>query len=421
MIYGAVFRKRDCVLKKFMKITSGKNLPELLKHLRHPNIIEFYGYFLDENEHVNVVLERAITSFDKCYCNYDDSINCSILQNIIRGIRYMHSKDFVHLDIKPENVLIFQTENGFVGKISDFGLTKTGKEGKNNLGSALYIAPECLTQQTYSTKSDIFSFGRTIEVVLGKYSFEKRKAITSKLVIIPPGEEEPTFIVPNILAYRPEKLHPMDRVNKLIDKCCMFKPEERTITYEEIIKELKAIGQLLSVNITDTISFEGYHISKGKCSIEESFQNIIDEFERVEIENKVSNGIFDKEVEFQMKLTTVKKLKDKLKKDKKNASIPKKEIESLEVSIKTMRKTIEEIFKIIEHNKHQENCEMNQNGQKWERSGTQEYEIAKYFYDETDETTIQLKHQLMIKAAKKGHVKAILYVVVNIYRSFAFF
>jgi len=44
-----------------------------------------------------------------------------ILASIVLGMEYLHSKNILYRDLKPENVLIFA--NGYV-KLTDFGLSK---------------------------------------------------------------------------------------------------------------------------------------------------------------------------------------------------------------------------------------------------------------------------------------------------------
>ena len=44
---------------------------------------------------------------------------------MLKGLAQAHQLGFVHRDIKPENILISQTPEGLIVKISDFGLAKS--------------------------------------------------------------------------------------------------------------------------------------------------------------------------------------------------------------------------------------------------------------------------------------------------------
>ena len=50
-----------------------------------------------------------------------------MLQNIISGLQYLHDKQIVHLDMKPDNILI---KDG-VYKISDLGMARNAVNQKN--------------------------------------------------------------------------------------------------------------------------------------------------------------------------------------------------------------------------------------------------------------------------------------------------
>lgn len=72
------------------------------------------------------------------------------LNQIARGLEYIHQESFVHRDIKPANMLILTNSSGTATlKISDFGLTKPVTERSKNFtgrsgaqGTLEYMAPE---------------------------------------------------------------------------------------------------------------------------------------------------------------------------------------------------------------------------------------------------------------------------------------
>lgn len=97
-----------------------------------------------------------------------------ILRDVSLGLKSLHKKNVVHLDIKPENILLSQTNKY---KISDLGLSRIAKRSRDeeiNEGDSRYLAPEMLHDYTTGvlpdlTKADIFSLGVTIyELITGK-------------------------------------------------------------------------------------------------------------------------------------------------------------------------------------------------------------------------------------------------------------
>ncbi|KAJ4983987.1 hypothetical protein SVAN01_10542 [Stagonosporopsis vannaccii] len=112
----------------------------------HPNIIKILGWglCLDTLEDVRapepriplLVLERAdctlghlVTSKElSCQfsCVQRHERQLGILQDIGNGLEAIHKAELIHGDIKLENILIFRHREGFVAKLSDFGLTVAG-------------------------------------------------------------------------------------------------------------------------------------------------------------------------------------------------------------------------------------------------------------------------------------------------------
>src|SRR3989442_1085835 len=86
-----------------------------------------------------------------------------ILIDMALGLEHVHENGYMHLDFKPENVLV--TRNGGV-RLVDFDLAqpipvKPKRMSKKNPGTPAYMAPEQLLGQPISNRVDIFSYGVT--------------------------------------------------------------------------------------------------------------------------------------------------------------------------------------------------------------------------------------------------------------------
>ena len=104
---------------------------ETLSHIRHPNVIKLFTYKFkakhSENPYVTAMLvfEYAhmgdLDGFMK-KCKYlPENIAKSLIKLILNGLQYLHSKNMIHRDVKPHNILLdFQ----FQPKLSDFGLSR---------------------------------------------------------------------------------------------------------------------------------------------------------------------------------------------------------------------------------------------------------------------------------------------------------
>ena len=160
---------------------------QLQTKLEHPNIIKIldaYPYTdakgitatVLEMEWLNGMdLQRYIENRAKN--GLDSKTLITIANRVIDGLEYAHSKQILHLDIKPSN--IFRTVDGYI-KIIDFGiarvvgenadivegaskLTVTGETGESTFkGTLAYASPEQQVGGRLSYASDIYSFGKTL-------------------------------------------------------------------------------------------------------------------------------------------------------------------------------------------------------------------------------------------------------------------
>jgi len=95
---------------------------------------------------------------------------------ICLSLEALHNQDIIHRDLKPENILL--TKDGHL-KLTDFGLSKWGGNRRKEilraqtfLGSAPYLAPEILENQTYTKAVDWWAFGVLItEMLMGLPAF----------------------------------------------------------------------------------------------------------------------------------------------------------------------------------------------------------------------------------------------------------
>ncbi|PKI72673.1 hypothetical protein CRG98_006924 [Punica granatum] len=105
----------------------------------------------------------------------------SIAVGIAKGLAYLHDEcegKIVHCDIKPQNILL---DENFVAKVSDFGLAKLMSR-KDSLvyttlrGTRGYLAPEWITNNPISEKSDVYSYGMVLlEIIGGRKNYDSEE------------------------------------------------------------------------------------------------------------------------------------------------------------------------------------------------------------------------------------------------------
>jgi len=99
---------------------------ELVKSLKHRNVITIYDSFFENNTAYYVMeycdgidLRRYTNNFSR-RLEYDEGMN--LLYQIMNGLEYIHSKGILHRDIAPDNIYV--TKNNSV-KILDFGSARS--------------------------------------------------------------------------------------------------------------------------------------------------------------------------------------------------------------------------------------------------------------------------------------------------------
>ena len=103
----------------------------------------------------------------------NETLARTLFQQLLNGLGYLHTRNIIHRDIKPQNILF---DEHFTLKICDFGLsTRVTNEAKPKTicGSDGFKAPEMLMRKNYNgVMNDLFAAGVTLFVLAtGKAPF----------------------------------------------------------------------------------------------------------------------------------------------------------------------------------------------------------------------------------------------------------
>ncbi len=193
---GQVYAAKELDKRRFLKsgILDMKfhNEIQIMKDLRHPNIVQYEDYH-DHDDWAYIIMELVpggeLSLFMHKHGPVRESMVQTITRQILHALAYLHARGITHRDIKPDNILISEMDPLQV-KLSDFGLSKciTDQETflKTFCGTLLYCAPEIYPgygefdktesrkrrrlgdplPKRYSERVDMWSFGAVLYHVL---------------------------------------------------------------------------------------------------------------------------------------------------------------------------------------------------------------------------------------------------------------
>ncbi|MCL2074290.1 MAG: SUMF1/EgtB/PvdO family nonheme iron enzyme [Marinilabiliaceae bacterium] len=186
---------------------------KLLYGLQHTNILCPKHYDTFEGSPYLLMTYCKKGSADNIVGKTDEIDAWKFLSEVASGMEYLHSKEIIHKDIKPHNVLI-SDDDQFL--ITDFGISYKGQSIENNIeksiGTPAYSAPECFEKDKVTDKaSDIWSLGATLfeilenKVPFGEEGGQNQKKETPITAIEKKYSKNLKDVVYQMLAYDPSQ------------------------------------------------------------------------------------------------------------------------------------------------------------------------------------------------------------------------
>lgn len=253
---GAAQKKAWAVKFLVADATGDRDQRKLLEHelrvsksLAHPGIIR-----IDRFEVIDGVPLLVMELFDHPNLKTQLADNAEalvprlprILTEAALAISHMHSRGWVHRDLKPDNLLaspegqvklidmaLAVRKPGLLGRLLGGG----GGGGRNGLvqGTPSYMSPEQIRGQVVDARADIYSFGCTIfELLAGRPPFQSRtqgELLQMQLTTTPPSVESYCRGVPKGLV-------------RLIRKMLSKKASGRPDSMDEVVEQLRAFRKL---------------------------------------------------------------------------------------------------------------------------------------------------------------------------------
>ena len=208
----------------------------LSKIHNHDSVIGYVEHGKIEG-HLFLLMEYVeAANLKELYARHDPVLLENVAQIIIdmaEALEHMHENGYMHLDFKPENVLV--TRNASV-RLVDFDIAQPipqkPKKMWKNPGTPAYMAPEQLLRKPIDRRVDIFAFGvAAYELLTNQKPFpgETPAEILQKQLdrssFAPPRQHNPAL---------PENLE------MAILKCLEHEPDKRYPFMSVLVRDLKA-------------------------------------------------------------------------------------------------------------------------------------------------------------------------------------
>ena len=188
--------------------------------LEHPNLVRYLSLDKDgilmeyvDGETLSQRLEKNPDYF-KQRKNSD-----KLVRQLLSALQYLHSHQVLHLDLKPENILLTHINDDV--KLIDLGFCYTDTFADTQGHTNAFAAPEQKTGGVVDVRSDIYAFGKILELLPDHSLYNK--------------------VIARCTAERPE-----DRYQSVDEILCDINHRQRYFRY---VAAFVAVGAVLAIGI----------------------------------------------------------------------------------------------------------------------------------------------------------------------------
>jgi len=284
------------VAVKIPKITSERMRRSFIKemavwlNLNHPNIVKLFDADYIPIEHLEMEFVEGVNLKGKIIRDLEnypkpvkEDLALKLIKGIALGLSHAHSKNFVHRDLKPLNILL---KSNLTPKITDWGLAKLAlTSGSSKLGyTPLYASPEQVMPSKYGKtdeRTDIYQLGLIFyELLTGRLPYE---GYTEQEII---GKITDEKYVPKPPSHHNSSLSKYDGI---IMKMIAKRKELRYQSVDEFIKDLDKIQEI--EKLKESLKKSKERLKKSKSREE------IDKNKRIVVETLVKYAVMLAELE----------------------------------------------------------------------------------------------------------------------------
>ncbi|KAK9759319.1 Protein kinase domain [Popillia japonica] len=237
IVYGGMHRRtaRPVAIKVIDKLrfptkqeAQLKNEVAILQNLSHPGVVNLERMF-ETPERIFVIMEKLRGDMLEMILSHDkgrlpERVTKFLITQILVALKHLHSKNIVHCDLKPENVLLSSNAEYPQVKLCDFGFARIiGEKSfrRSVVGTPAYLAPEVLRNKGYNRSLDMWSVGVIVYVSLsGTFPFNEDEDINEQIqnaaFMYPPNpwkeiSSDAIDLINNLLQVKQRKRYTVDK------------------------------------------------------------------------------------------------------------------------------------------------------------------------------------------------------------------
>lgn len=266
---GTVYQAHDSLLDKTVaikKLHRSASSEEAIRFhreaklagtLSHPNVLSVLDFGITEENEPYLVLNYVQGTSLSERINEHGALPASeavpLFIQLSRGLIHAHSKNVIHRDVKPSNVMLLRNEDDGrdTAMLVDFGLAKSTGEQQEltksgvGVGTPMFMSPEQIRGEQVDERTDIYSLGCLMyEVLTGLKPFQTDQLlelIELKMHHLPEAVSETApYEVP-------------ERLSDIVDKCMEIDREDRFSSAAELLAALESV----SVPCDTSVSLDG--------------------------------------------------------------------------------------------------------------------------------------------------------------------
>lgn len=145
---------------------------KILRELKHPNVVTFRRCYFDDRQRICLVMEQVKGEPLDVWAKRHESrpaLTFDLFERTLGAVDYLHhrSSPFLHLDLKPDNVLVVETPDGPQPVLIDFGIARRSGGTGLKAYTPPYGAPEQESGGRLDTSTDVYALGQMLLELIG--------------------------------------------------------------------------------------------------------------------------------------------------------------------------------------------------------------------------------------------------------------